>query len=148
MEGTGKTSTIAATIEEIVRDVRKHSCVLVCANSNAACDEVAFRLLPVFNSIELLRLYTSSFNPRKIHPRLKQYSNCDPDIKKCIIRELSYLYSFRVVICTLAVAGNLVRANDNPVFKPNHFSHIIIDECASTHETMAIIPIAGSYIFV
>lgn len=68
-------------------------------------------------------------------------------MKQFTMPELIYLYSRRVLICTLAVAGNLVRANGNASFKPDHFSHVIIDECACTHETLTMVPIAGKPYF-
>lgn len=58
---------------------------------------------------------------------------------------LKYLYAFRIVICTLLTAGCLSRAREDPEFDPSHFSHIIIDECASTNETTTLIPIAGIF---
>lgn len=57
---------------------------------------------------------------------------------------LGFLYSFRVLICTLCTAGNLGRDDRNQNSDPKHFSHVIIDECASTHETMSMIPIVGN----
>lgn len=54
--GTGKTKTLVAAIEQIVRTTDQN--VLVCASSNAACDEIAVRLLKVpllFQNILLSR---------------------------------------------------------------------------------------------
>lgn len=56
---------------------------------------------------------------------------------------LRYLYQYRVIVSTLQTAGHLMRARGDPDFDPRHFSYVIIDECASTHETAALIPIAG-----
>lgn len=46
--GTGKTKVIVAAIEEIVRNKATENFVLVCASSNAACDEIFERLMEVF----------------------------------------------------------------------------------------------------
>lgn len=61
------------------------------------------------------------------------------DLNELKYPSLDYIYQYRVVICTLATAGCLVRANCDP----KHFSYVIIDECASALETMALVPIAG-----
>lgn len=60
---------------------------------------------------------------------------------------LNYVYKFRIVIMTLHMKGNIVRAREaNEIFKPSHFGYIFIDEAASCHETAALIPIAGIFI--
>lgn len=138
-KGTGKTRTLVAAIEEIAKS--SVQCVLVCANSNAACDEITERLLEVLNSEDMFRLYTPSYDARRLNKRIKAISNFNKDTFPT--PSLDYLYGFRVLICTLCTAGNLVRAHLNSTFRPDHFSHILIDECASTHETMTWVPIAG-----
>lgn len=60
-----------------------------------------------------------------------------------LIPELDYLYSSRVVVCTLATAGIFARVHENPRYKTGHFSYVIIDESACTHETMSMVAIAG-----
>lgn len=136
--GTGITRTLVAAIEEIVRSTS--GSVLVCANSNAACDEITQRLIGVLKSHEIFRMYAKSYNVEK---SIKKCSNFfDGQFRfPC----LKFLYSFRVVICTLITAGNLVRARNDPNFVPGHFSTLIIDECASTNENTTLVPIAGMY---
>lgn len=147
--GTGKTRVIVASIEEIIRDSRKHNFVLVCSNSNTACDEILGRLLTIFGCNEIFRLYTVSHERKKVKERFIEFCNWDKETKAFIMPDLKYLYNQRVIICTLAVAGNLVRANGNVAFKSDHFSHVIIDECACTHETLTMVPIAGeTYLFL
>lgn len=141
LKGTGKTRTLVAAIEEIVRSTRK--CVLVCANSNAACDEVTERLLAVLKKREIFRMYAKSYDKRKISEEIEPICNFTGGEFR--FPTLEYLYKFRVLVCTLVTSGCLVRARDNGSFNSSHFSHIFIDECASTHETVSIIPIAGEY---
>lgn len=138
--GTGKTQTLVAAIEQIVISTYGH--VLVCANSNAACDEIAERLMHVLSKAQLLRFYPKSYSLKKIKPSLQKVSNVfDGHIN---VPELSFFYGFRVIVCTLCTAGCFTRARaDSEVFDPAHFSHVIIDECASTHETMTLVAIAG-----
>lgn len=144
LTGTGKTRTLVAAIEEIVRST--NNSVLVCANSNAACDEMAERLIEVLHPEEMFRMYAKSFDSRKISDRIKPVCNWLKG--EFGFPSLTYLYQFRVLICTLVTAGCLTRATNNAPFSPSHFSHVIIDESASTHETMTLIPIAGKCIIL
>lgn len=133
--GTGKTKTLVAAIEQIVKKTWDKN-ILVCAQSNAACDEIAERLSPILSPKEMIRLYSLSRGDN-IKQSLKDYSNLfDGEIK---FPPLSDLYKYRVVICTLATAGCITRANCDP----DHFQYVIIDECASAHETITLVPIAG-----
>lgn len=136
--GTGKTRTLIASIEQIIRST--DCCILVCANSNAACDEITQRLLKVLRTKEIFRMYAKSYNKANA---IKTCSNLFEGEFR--YPSLKFLYKFRVVICTLLTSGNLVRARDNPEFNPRHFSHIFIDECASTNEITTLIPIAGMF---
>lgn len=130
---------VAASVELIVKTSKDY--VLICANSNAACDEITQRLLKTLKNDQIFRMYAKSYTEEKV----------PDDIKKCynFVQKgfkypcLNYLYKFRVVICTLLTAGHLMRARNDPGFNPSHFSYLFIDECASTHETASIIPIAG-----
>lgn len=147
--GTGKTQVLVATVEELVLDTRKNNYVLICAQSNAACNELFERLLSTLRSNEILRLYAVGYDYNNVkNEGYLQFSNWDNRTRTFTMPELKFLYSFRVLVCTLAVAGNLTRANMNPSFKPDHFSHVIIDESACAHETITMIPIAGEMYFI
>lgn len=147
---------MVAAIEEIVRSTA--GTVLVCANSNAACDEITDRLINVLAYGELFRMYAKTYNVRKISDQIKPVCNLLDG--KLRIPSLNFLSRFRVLICTLPATGCLSRATyERPqqgrrkrqrYFTPQidsiQFSHIIIDECASTHETETMIPITGKLI--
>lgn len=140
IKGTGKTKTVVAAIEKIVRTTKKY--ILVCAQSNAACDEIAQRLCKILTREQMLRMYSKSFDLDKLSATLRPYCNL---VATDHGDEFQYpcfedLYRYRVLLCTLSTAGYLVRDGS---FKPNHFGFIFIDECASAHETMSLIPIAG-----
>lgn len=138
--GTGKTRTLVAAIEQIVITTKQH--VLVCAMSNSACDEIAERLLKILQPNDLYRLYAKSYGFSGMDCNLKEQSNWSKDTIN--YPSLKYLYKFRVVICTLAVAGCFVRSRiDKKVWKSDHFDYVFIDECASAPEPMTLIPIAG-----
>ncbi|KAG4068951.1 hypothetical protein HA402_005099 [Bradysia odoriphaga] len=133
--GTGKTKTIVAAILNILKSSTKH--ILVCAQSNAACDEIAERLCQYLSPNELFRMYAMTQRPSNASSAVLAISNFYRG--NIDFPPLDRLYRYRVVICTLSTAGCLTRAHCNP----HHFSYVIIDECASTPETMALVPIAG-----
>lgn len=130
---------MVAAIEKIVQSTTKN--VLVCAQSNAACNEIAQRLCKILDTKQLLRMFSMSYDHANISSTIEPFSNLyDGQLK---YPSLGYLYNYRVLICTLSTAGCLVRARTNSNFDAAHFDYVFIDECASAHETMALIPIAG-----
>lgn len=52
---------------------------------------------------------------------------------------MAEIYKYRIVVCTLTVAGRLAQGN----ISKNHFTHLFIDECESAAETYTLIPIVG-----
>lgn len=142
-KGTGKTKTVVAATEVIIRSSQQNN-VLICADSNSACDEIAERLIAIFDNNEMLRLYASSHSLPKLPMKLRPFSNLDWHGDQFIIPSLTELYGFRVIICTLATASNFTRLNHQINYKPSHFSHIFIDECANTCEAMTMVAIAGN----
>lgn len=143
--GTGKTRTLVAAIQQIVRTTNKS--VLVCAASNAACDTITERLIDVLRKGEIFRMYAKSFKSVNIAAKIKPFSNFkDGEIKfSC----LEYLYEQRVVVCTLTTAGCLTRARETDnKFDAEHFGYVIIDEAASVQEPISLIPIAGMIKFI
>lgn len=128
-----------AAIEQIVRTTDKH--ILVCAMSNAACDEITERLLGCLDANEMYRFYARSYKNERINTQFMRLSNFSR--QGIFYPPLKYLYKYRVLICTLCSAGCLTRARVDKVWRPDHFGYVIIDECASAQETMSLIPIAG-----
>lgn len=144
LKGTGKTKTVVAAIEKIVRSTAKN--VLVCAQSNAAANEIAERLCKTLDKKQILRMFSQSYDHDKISSTLEPFCNLyDGELK---YPSLDYLYRFRVLICTLSTAGCLVRARASEIFDAAHFGYVFIDECASAHETMSLIPIAGKHVII
>lgn len=137
--GTGKTKTLVAAIEQIVRSTTKR--ILVCAQSNAAADEIAIRLSNILTENQMFRMYARSFDERKLNSVIEPYSNWTySEEKKFTYPSFNFLAEFRVIICTLSTSCCFARAAYIPA---NHFSYVFIDECASAHETSSLIPIAG-----
>lgn len=52
---------------------------------------------------------------------------------------LDEIYKYRIVVCTLTVAGRLAQGN----ISKHHFTHMFIDECESAAETYTLVPIVG-----
>lgn len=142
--GTGKTRTIVAAITEIISTTE--NCILVCANSNAACDELAGRLIKLVPKGTLLRMYAKSVKLTEVDDTLKRVCNLVGNEFK--FPSLAYLYTYRIVVCTLLTAGVLVRARSkDKSFDPSHFSHIFIDEAACVPEPISLIAVAGMTCF-
>lgn len=133
--GTGKTKTLVASILNIVETSNDN--ILVCAQSNAACDEITVRLKEFLDESEMFRMYSTSKDIEEITKSILTFSNYFGSELK--YPPLRYIYKYRVVVCTLATAGCLTRAHCNP----NHFDYVIIDECASAVETISLVPIVG-----
>lgn len=140
LKGTGKTRTLAAAMEQIVRTTKEN--IIVCAMSNAACDEITERLMKVLNEQEMYRLYAKSTKYMLHNTEMMRISNFDET--GVFYPPLAYLYSFRVLICTLSTAGILARARaDKDVWKLDHFGYVFIDEAASAPEPVTMMPILG-----
>lgn len=113
--------------------------MLVTANSNSACDEIAIRLLNFVKRRELYRLYSPSFErPEKkdrLHPVLKPLSNFRKDTNEFPTYE--EIYCYKIVVSTLVsslqnflkvsnfenflnFAGEL-RSHDNSQFEKGSF---------------------------
>lgn len=138
--GTGKTRCIVTAILEIVLTTNKY--VLVCCNSNSACDEITERLAKSLKKNEIFGLYAKSYGCKNITSKITPICNLNKG--KIQFPSLSYLYQFRVLICTLLTAGSITRAREvDQNFDSGHFSYIFIDEAASCHEPIALILIAG-----
>lgn len=52
---------------------------------------------------------------------------------------LDEIYKYRIVVCTLTVAGRLAQGQ----ISKNHFTHLFIDECESATESYTLVPIVG-----
>lgn len=83
--------------------------VLVCANSDAACDEIATQLIPLFKEHELMQLYAPSRDEKQVGATLKRYSNwnnCTRNYESAFeIPALSVAHSFTVIVCTLSTSS-------------------------------------------
>lgn len=58
--GTGKTKTLTEAILQIIQNNKSNEHILVCATSNAACNEIATRLLANIGPNQLFRIFSKS----------------------------------------------------------------------------------------
>lgn len=146
--GTGKTRTLVALIEQIVRTTNDN--VLVCAMTNAACDVITEYLIDILNEGEFYRLYSISARHFNVSQRILKVANFRFENNKYVMPKkypsLFYLYKFRVIICTSTMTGLFTRARIGRDWSAEHFQFIVIDECACAAEPISLIPIAGKKI--
>lgn len=129
---------MVAAILEIIRSTENY--VLVCCNSNAACDEITERLVDHLDQDKIFRILAKSYDKSSISKKILPISNVKDD--NIEFPSFEFLYKFRVVISTLMTAGSLVRGREiDGKFNSSHFSHIFIDEAASVHEPVCLVPI-------
>lgn len=136
--GTGKTSTIVETIAQIWT-LKPHAKILITAPSNFACDEIALRLLKYIPAEDLYRLYSkSAAQSKKINSELHVISNVSTKMMFTHV-DIRALMDYRIVLTTLPSSGRLNLKG----MPKNHFSYIFLDECGSSTQAAALVPIAG-----
>lgn len=135
--GTGKTKTLVAAAEALSKRGNK---IMVCAQSNSMCDELALRLLKALPKKQVIRIYAT--NCSKPMPELIESSNYDETNDTMTRMKTNQLANFRVIICTVSTSGKLF-PNNTKAAKKLKFNYLFIDEAASVAETMTLIPITG-----
>lgn len=136
----GKTMTVCESIYQILR----HECskILVCAPSDAACDVIAKRLLPMLperNAILRVNWWSRSLD--SVPPVLLSISPMN-DSGVFIIPTKKDLMEVSVVICQCFVAGCLnVGGDSEKNWLENHFTHAFIDESSQSFEFESLIPL-------
>lgn len=143
-KGTGKTRTIIAAIDEILHTTDKS--ILVCAQTNATCDEITLRLLEIFENqgygcadSRIFRIYASSYKNNLVNKKIEPVSNALA-ANNFQFPSLEFVYQFRVIVCTVLTAGYFSRVRG---FNTAHFGYIFIDEAASIPEIVTMAAIAG-----
>jgi helicase MOV-10 len=139
--GTGKTSTLVEAVAQISVN-RPTSKILITAQSNSACDEIACRLMKFVPRKKIFRYYSPS--------SLKNFNDLDKKIvstsnlrgRKVNVPTYEEFYEFQIVIVTLVSSNYLYRAR----IRSRHFDYIFVDECASAVEIEALIPVVGKII--
>lgn len=137
--GTGKTKTLVEAISQIIRNDNPMEFILVCATSNSACDEVAKRLIDGGISNKVFRIFSRSVAMDTSGIPLSVLSSSNLAKGEHYFPSLDILCTYKVVVCTLTTAGRLSQGK----IKPQHFSHIFIDEAGSATESQTLIALAG-----
>lgn len=146
--GTGKTLTLIEAMLQILRSgntaaiasagkvSRPH--ILVCTPSNHSADLIVQRLSAIgkLTPQQLLRLnayqrYTT------VLPGVESYCHLYPILQMYSIPMLTALKQFQVVVCTCAMAGNLVSLG----VSRGHFTHVFFDESGQALESEILIPL-------
>ena len=134
--GTGKTVTLVEAIKQVWRlDGETH--ILACAPSNSAADLLAVSLRRHLPQDQMLRLNALSRSEEAIPDSLRPCSNSTAAGQS--IPTLAVLSKYRIIVCTLVMAGKLASA----VFPQGHFRHVFIDEAGQATEPETCIALAG-----
>ncbi|KAG4073853.1 hypothetical protein HA402_014058 [Bradysia odoriphaga] len=142
--GTGKTKVIVESVCQLFTYPQNR--ILICSSCNTVCDEISVKLLsflknasqyqtPVTQKYNILRLYATAVRRSCNDNQLLDNSNFDEKSIPC----LEEIYKYRIVVCTLTVAGRLAQGH----ISKNHFTHLFIDECESASESYTLVPIVG-----
>ncbi|CAK9815757.1 Putative helicase mov-10-B.1 [Anthophora quadrimaculata] len=132
--GTGKTTTLVESICQI-RKHDKSKYILVCASSNTAADEIAKRLLLVFPSKDIFRMYAASKTENNIDKRINPSSNFVNNMVLYLPKDIFILK--KIVITTLISCTRLIKLN----LRSDHFSYVFIDEASQSIELESLIPL-------
>lgn len=141
--GTGKTKVIVESVCQLFNNSQHR--ILICSSCNTVCDEISKRIIkslsptsqhqtPLTEHYNILRLYANTVRRSCKEGEVIKNSNFDESIP-C----LDEIYKYRIVVCTLTVAGRLAQGQINK----NHFTHLFIDESESASETYTLVPIVG-----
>jgi helicase MOV-10 len=107
--GTGKTSTLVEAVTQISKN-RPTSKILITAQSNSACDEIATRLLKYIARKNIFRYYSPSAlrNFKDLDPQIVSTSNLRG--RRVHVPTYEEFYHFQIVIVTLVSSKYLQRA--------------------------------------
>jgi len=138
--GTGKTVTLVEAITQVWHiSTGKAVRQLVCAPSNAACNNIASKLINMLPpTAKIFRLFSISSDELKIPDDLKDHSNFDRSKGYMTMPTLDTILDKHIVIVTLVSAGRIVTAGGG-----GNFQYVYIDECGQASEPEAVIAVAG-----
>lgn len=137
--GTGKTVTVVEAAYQLWKNY-PNSRVLICAPSNAAANEVAYRLVDIIPKSDIFRLIGNYYSSvvEKGFKKIIDIINVEKD-KSWYMPSMEDLLKRRILITTIITAARLVNGGT----PPGHFTHVFIDESGFATETQTLIPIAG-----
>lgn len=145
--GTGKTTTVVESILQIFHE-NKTNKILVSANSNAACDEVAKRLKKFLYTAQhrkpvMLRIYSGTYGKKLdlVDENLFEVTNVAHEYH--LFPTLEVFKSHRIIVATHDIASKylhsgLLKEKENVIF-----SHIFIDENGASTIPEALCSVVG-----
>lgn len=113
--GTGKTTVLVAAGCQIVQN-HPGKRLLICPQSNSACDEIAERLLKLLSRGKILRLYSISLLRKidELNAKIVSISSLHDNVENVL--KMEELEHFQIVISTLVNSDRLRRAKIDPNF--------------------------------
>lgn len=141
--GTGKTTLIVECIAQILK-LKPNIRIIIAAQANSACDEIAVRVLRYVSWNKVFRYYSPSMRINSqdydMPEILKRTSNLRNNTSEFPSKE--EFKHFRVIITTLMSCSRLVQFDESSGLT-EHFDYIFVDECASALEPESLVPIVG-----
>ncbi len=137
--------TVVESVFQILRH-NAHSKILVCAPSDAACDVITKRLLPILSSEQKVkRVNWWSRNPASLPPSLLGCSTMN-ESGFFVMPSVEEMQEASVIICQCFVAGCLdLQDGENrshyTLWMQRHFTHVFIDESSQSFEFESLIPL-------
>ena len=133
--------TVVESIFQILRH-DKDSKILVCAPSDAACDVITKRLLPLLPTEFIIkRVNWWSRNPSSLPPELLGCSSMNEE-GFFVIPSQEEIKGASVIVCQCFVAGCLdLEFTQKKTWMSNHFTHAFIDESSQSFEFESLIPL-------
>uniref|UniRef100_A0A182N2W0 Uncharacterized protein n=1 Tax=Anopheles dirus TaxID=7168 RepID=A0A182N2W0_9DIPT len=134
--GTGKTYTLVEAILQIWK-LRPKSRILVAATSNFACNELTTRLLQFVKPDDIFRYFslTTERDISGMDMRVIEVSNMHRGMHQTPAQE--DFYQTRILVCTVMNSARLVQLGIDTTI----YDYIFIDECGSSKELSALVPI-------
>jgi helicase MOV-10 len=139
----GKSLCVCEAVVQVLRTAPK-SKILVCAPSDAACDVLAARLLPLLRPQKsLLRINWWSRKVASVKPELLSSCPMDAATGTFSVPQTDELKAADVIVCQCIVVECLDLDRRTPRgWTSEHFTHLFIDETSQAMECEALVPMA------
>uniref|UniRef100_A0AAG5DML6 RNA helicase n=1 Tax=Anopheles atroparvus TaxID=41427 RepID=A0AAG5DML6_ANOAO len=136
--GTGKTCTIVEAVLQIYK-LQPHSRILVTATSNYACNELTKRLLKFVPVTDIYRYmaFSSERDINLMDLEILEISNMH--MGKYETPSMEDFVMTRILVCTIMNSARLLQLG----VKTSMYDYIFIDECGSSKELSALVPIGS-----
>jgi len=134
--GTGKTMCVCEAVLQTYLANPKLAKILVCAPSDAACDVLACRLLPLLPQKKLLRINWWSRKVASVQPALLSSSPMTSTGDLFVVPSEHDMQHASVIVCQCFAAEILTLLS-----RPPQWTHLFIDEASQAMEAEVLVPI-------